>query len=425
MDKNSNVNVPEAKSAELATDRKILRKIPAEYKAEFKRQQLETNVGRMYVFAIYIIFLQIALQLINVLRPGGDYQSEGGIVIPIMFYIVLSFVTLLIGIIYWLLLLFVRKGKITGQRTKSFLVYSLLYFYIIVELGFCTLNILAMGGMNAYIIAILILGMVPVIRPLQGFISIFTCFAINGVVMYLNRGVSATWDSVLLTDTWTNLIIITGLTVCISFFIYDMYVANFLKSIKLQKLNDELEIMANTDPMTGVANRQSMSRNFNNIWALSARSNLTLAVAIVDIDFFKAYNDTFGHLAGDKCLQQVAASLQASFRRDSDIVIRYGGEEFMIVYEANSVIAFELAEKARKSIEGLRLPHGRTDVSEFVTISIGVCLVQPSPEITSGDALKIADDALYYSKHTGRNRTTIWTPAEAAAAKLASTADTV
>ncbi|MDR3120479.1 MAG: GGDEF domain-containing protein [Clostridiales bacterium] len=382
--------------------------VPEAYRAQFEAHRLRTNVSRMYFFSIYVVGLQIALNLINIVKPDGgqDFESVGGAQIPILYYVALSAATFLLGIIYWALFLAVKKGKISSRDVQAFLVESFIYLYIAIQLAFCTMNIVSAGGVNSYIIAILILGLVPVVRPAQSLVSILASFAYVGIAMYLLRDVSQAWNLILVTDQWTNLIIITGLTICISKFIYDMYRSNFLQSVSLERTNQELEQIATTDQMTGVANRYALSRSFNDIWLSSAARNARLAVAIVDIDFFKAYNDKFGHLEGDKCLQRVAQSLQASFRRGNDIVSRYGGEEFLIVFEAGGANAFELVENARKAVEAMGIAHARKDVSDYVTISAGLCLVSPSPELTTNAALKIADDALYESKQTGRNKTT-------------------
>jgi diguanylate cyclase (GGDEF)-like protein len=279
--------------------------------------------------------------------------------------------------------------------------------YVFSILVFCTFNILSAGGVNSYIITVLILSMVPVIRPLQSLISIGLSFLYICVAMYLVRDISQMWNSIMLTDTWTNLIIITGLSACGSVLLYDMYVSNFLQSVKLEDRNKELSSQANTDQMTGVANRRAFARSFDDLWQQAAKDGRRLAVTIADIDFFKSYNDAFGHLEGDKCLTQVANCLQQSFRRASDIVSRYGGEEFLVVFEAENDDDCLLADRARENLQALRIPSARTDASPYVSVSIGVCLVRPAADTPTNEVLKTADEALYESKHAGRNRTTV------------------
>jgi diguanylate cyclase (GGDEF)-like protein len=391
--------------------RLFMKRIPAELRGQFEARRTETNIGRMYVFAIYTVVLQIALNILNVIKQGGNQDFgavTGGRQIDIMYYVILSLFTLFIGLVFWVLISLARKNRISNPGAKKFLVNALLYIYCAIQLVFCTFNILSSGGVNSYIITVLIIGMIPVIRPLQSLISICFAFFYVCAAMYLSRDVSQVWNSVMLTDTWTNLIVITGLSACGSVFFYDMYVSNFMQSVQLERKNKELSVLANTDQMTGVPNRRAFVRSFEGLWQSAVKSGGQLVVAIADIDFFKAYNDTFGHLEGDKCLMSVANCLQESFRRSSDIVSRYGGEEFLLVFEAMNDEDLRLADKARENVHEMRIPHARTDISPYVSISIGVCVVRPTVNTPMNGVLKAADDALYESKRGGRNRTTVW-----------------
>lgn len=209
--------------------------VPQEYRAEFKAARLATNIKRMNALAIYIICVQILLNVLNILRPGEGKSDD------IMVYVALSLGTLAMGILYWVLFLLVRRGKITNTGVQTFLTQSILYFYVGIQLVFCTFNIISTGGLNSYIIAILIVGMFPVLPPRQSIATILGAFVYVLVVMYVTRSFSSAWNAIFLTDVWTNIIIITGLTICISVFIYNIYVANFISSTQLQKANEGLE----------------------------------------------------------------------------------------------------------------------------------------------------------------------------------------
>jgi diguanylate cyclase (GGDEF)-like protein len=390
-------------------DRRLFQRLPPELRAQFEERRIDTNVNRMYFFSIYVVVLQIVLNVLNILKPSGgrNYEASGGRTVEIMHYVALSLVTLLIGLLFFFLLSRVRKKRISGRSVKAFLVNAFLYIYCVIQLTFCTFNILSAGGVNSYIIAVLILSMIPVIPPLQSLISIGLSFSYVCVAMYLARDISQMWNSIMLTDVWTNLIVITGLSACGSVFLYGMYVSNFLQSVRLENSNKELMVMANTDQMTGVANRRAFARSFDDLWQRSVKDGRRLAVALADIDFFKNYNDAFGHPEGDKCLMRVANCLQQSFRRASDIVSRYGGEEFLVVFEAENEGDCLLADKARERLQAMKIPSARTDVSPYVSISIGVCLVRPTANTPTSEVLRTADEALYESKHSGRNRTTV------------------
>ncbi|MDL2252830.1 response regulator [Ruminococcaceae bacterium OttesenSCG-928-I18] len=214
---------------------RVFRVVPKEHCALYEQKRLATNIGRMYVFSIYIVVLQILLNVLNIVKPSDSGDSD------IMIYIILSLGTLAVGAVYWVLFTLARKGRIRSLAIQSFLVQSLLYLYLGIQLVFCTLNIISTGGINSYIIAILIVGLVPIIRPLQSILTILLSFGYVLLAMYMTRNVSGTWNSILITDVWTNLIIITLLTICISIFIYDMYVSNFLQSLDLRRSNEDLE----------------------------------------------------------------------------------------------------------------------------------------------------------------------------------------
>ena len=394
---------------------RLFTQVPEEYRALLKKTKLETNITRAFILSIYLIIVQIVLNVINMLKPSDSKSSD------INIYVLLSMLLLLVGIIYFILLCLVRKGKIKRAGFQQFLVQSLLYIYLIVQMIFCTLNIISTGGMNSYIIAILIVGLFPILSPAQSLISIGGTFLYLIGAIYFTRNISDTWNSIMISDMWANLIIITGIVMCISILIYQMYVSNFLQSVRLQEsneqlrkannalgvANDKLEVLANTDQMTGISNRRALDRVLNEAWQNAIITQNHLAIAVFDIDFLKDYKDTFGHLEGDHCLQMVASCLHNSFRRDTDFVSRYGGEEFLVVFSADATTAYDMVEQARKNIEALQIQHATDKVSAYVTISAGVCVAIPSQDLSTDKAVDIADKALYASKQTGRNKTTL------------------
>ncbi|GHU65390.1 hypothetical protein FACS189447_04230 [Spirochaetia bacterium] len=217
--------------------------IPEKYKAKFEEERLETNITRMMGFAIYIVALQIVLQITNVLFPQGAGE---GMQIPLDFYIVLSFLTLLVGIVYWILLGLARKHKIKKQKTKIFLVQSLLYIYGVIQMAFCTFNILSHQGINGQLILVLLFGLVPILSPLQSFTSIFISFVYTAALLFCTQNIvdaqgRSAWFKFFETDMRAYFVIINGLTILISTFIYRLYVSNFIKSVALEESNANLE----------------------------------------------------------------------------------------------------------------------------------------------------------------------------------------
>ena len=161
------------------------------------------------------------------------------------------------------------------------------------------------------------------------------------------------------------------------------------------------------DQLTGTYNRRFLNGHLKKIIKSMSRSGGILSVLMIDIDYFKKYNDTYGHVMGDSCLVKVAAALAGCITRDEDFVARYGGEEFAVVLpHTDKNGAGIIAEKMLKKIYECNIPHEKSDVSEFVTISIGGTMGNVKHSCHESDFIKRADEALYQSKQDGRSRYT-------------------
>jgi diguanylate cyclase (GGDEF)-like protein len=172
---------------------------------------------------------------------------------------------------------------------------------------------------------------------------------------------------------------------------------------RLVEANAKLTSLAEIDGLTGIANRRRLDQKLEQELLRCARGRLPLSVILLDIDHFKKFNDTFGHLTGDECLKLVAAGVAAEVRRPADLIARYGGEEFCAVLpETPMEGALVLAEQMRESIEALVLPTGQGGVK--LTISLGVAGMVPDAGTESAELLEAADGALYKAKQAGRNR---------------------
>jgi diguanylate cyclase (GGDEF)-like protein len=174
---------------------------------------------------------------------------------------------------------------------------------------------------------------------------------------------------------------------------------------RLEEANRELQRLSSLDGLTGLTNRRRLDEFIDNEWQRGARDGTSLSVILVDIDFFKAYNDRYGHLAGDECLKRVAGALRSAFRRPGDLVARYGGEEFAAILPGTDAAGAQVvAESMRKGVEDLKIPHEGSTASPRVTISLGFATMIPRPQKNSDELVAAADQALYRSKREGRNR---------------------
>ncbi len=173
----------------------------------------------------------------------------------------------------------------------------------------------------------------------------------------------------------------------------------------LERKNIELNKMAFVDGLTGISNRRYFEDSLNNEWVKAVKELTPLAVIIIDIDFFKLYNDTYGHQKGDVCLKKVAQKLNESAGVSKNTVARYGGEEFVAVLPGiDERGAGFIANKMISGIASLNIPHESSSVSDIITVSLGVGCGFPNKNMNPADLLQIADRELYKAKESGRNR---------------------
>lgn len=173
---------------------------------------------------------------------------------------------------------------------------------------------------------------------------------------------------------------------------------------KLEAHNASLKEVSSQDPLTGIPNRRTFDAAFEQEWNHAMRTGKPLALLLADVDFFKRYNDTYGHQRGDECLRTVANAMRDAARRKVDLVARYGGEEFaLLLPETPPVSALLVAGRVLDSLRAMRLPHEATPRGH-VTMSIGVCATVPQAGQDPAELIKTADRALYDAKSKGRNQ---------------------
>ncbi len=174
---------------------------------------------------------------------------------------------------------------------------------------------------------------------------------------------------------------------------------------QLEAANQMLLRLSFNDALTNVANRRSFDEMYNKEWGRIQRHSRPISLIMLDIDFFKIYNDSYGHLQGDECLKQVAKAIKGTFKRPGDFVARYGGEEFVVVLTDTEIDeAIQIAESLKVNIAEQKIGFKESEVSEYVTVSMGVASINPGQDSSSASLIKAADDVLYQAKRAGRNR---------------------
>ncbi|OUL17783.1 PleD family two-component system response regulator [Nostoc sp. 106C] len=174
---------------------------------------------------------------------------------------------------------------------------------------------------------------------------------------------------------------------------------------QLEAANQALQHIANVDGLTGLANRRRFDDYLNTQWINLAQEELPLSLILCDIDFFKFYNDKYGHPAGDLCLQKVGAILNHTAQKNQDLVARYGGEEFAVIMpNTHAFGAVHVAAAMQAGVRDLKIIHDGSQVSQYVTLSMGVATIVPTWESSPSDLIVTADKALYQAKAEGRDR---------------------
>lgn len=178
----------------------------------------------------------------------------------------------------------------------------------------------------------------------------------------------------------------------------------------LEQVNQELSRLANIDSLTQIYNRYYFDLTLRKLWVEALRERAQISLILCDVDNFKLYNDTYGHLMGDQCLKKVAKALNEAINRDQDVATRYGGEEFAIILpRTNSEGAIQVVTRIMNAISNLNIFHGTSNVENYVTISFGIACLAPSPDFSPTKLIENADNALYQAKQQGKN---CWVMAE-------------
>lgn len=178
-----------------------------------------------------------------------------------------------------------------------------------------------------------------------------------------------------------------------------------LRTQQLEQANQDLRLLSQLDSLTGVANRRRFEEALDLEWRRASRTGAPLSLIMIDTDFFKPFNDAYGHQRGDDCLTLLANTLRYALNRPGDMVARYGGDEFIILIPGTDAEgAAEIAEAMRVRVEGMEITHKGSPDDKVVTISLGVVTGYPTRGFSAGELVAAADEALYRAKDEGRNR---------------------
>jgi len=193
------------------------------------------------------------------------------------------------------------------------------------------------------------------------------------------------------------------------YFILTTLAQDIAVALKNAQFSRTLQQLSFLDGLTGIANRRCFEQTLQHEWEKALEKESFLSLIMLDVDCFKLYNDSYGHLGGDSCLKQVAQVLKSSLQKSNDFLARYGGEEFVVVLpETTLQAATVIAQSLKKAVSDLKIPHCQSPVNDYVTVSLGVATMKPQKDSNAFWLVKQADQALYQAKNSGRNRFVVW-----------------
>ena len=371
--------------------------IPTQYSDKIKSQIYTFNLLRLS--SEY--FVLIIINLISLGAYLSYYSSEGYFLYPHIYAHAAVILVLLALYIY-------LKDHIRADSVpEGFLCRNVTLIFTIVHC-ICECVLFYTGPHD--IAALIRLCSVPfmtgailIIKQLHILILNFFIYLTYSVYLFGIRPYTVfTPDASIAANVWINVFVSSTL---ISFIIYSAYINNAAAELRLNETNEKLDRLSKVDHLTGISNRRKLMQYLDNTWQHAVRNNSLATVIMFDIDFFKQYNDFYGHIAGDECLIKLSSAIQESIDLNDCIFSRYGGEEFIaLIYNNDHSAVVRLADELRRKAENLKIENPTSIISPYVTVSIGVSSKYAgsvsSPQVLIGSA----DDALYKAKQNGRNQ---------------------
>lgn len=386
--------------------------IRSEARRDFQYGIRVLNTTRAMLISAIFLCMEI-LVLINTIV----FHKDIFFINPEVYYRNMCLLLIPVTAIFLILFHLVQKELDKHQTASLILEITFTILILCWCAGISLIDIRHGGDALVYMIAVLVVAVTPIYHPMILLLIYFTVHTAFITIMLHNN--SAAGDLFGSSLNSTTIIIISW---AIAFMRYKNRGDDFLTKKKLQEnaeelkrlngkledANHKLEVLSMTDGLTGIYNRSAFERILDKEWKRCVKLQQYISLIMIDIDFFKAFNDNYGHQAGDVCLKHVAEVLTDCAESITNSVVRYGGEEFAIILPAvEEEDAGELAEKIRCSVEALNIPHDYSDVSSCVTISLGVHAIVPFEGESIEGFIRKTDKALYKAKKISRNRVVV------------------
>lgn len=343
---------------------------------KIEEARCKSNIQRM----ISMCFVIIIIQTVNLLSAiYTDFHNGFK-----MEFSVASGLLLLICLLYLIII------KCFHEKAKNITIGKIIYrsfwgFYVIGSLVFCYFDLIERGALTNYVLLMTILSVIPLLNWKE-MLSLSGTGLITQCMMVYSAG-----------EYFQLCITVAILAFVVSHMLYTSFVTVHIT-------HKQLENMAETDSLTNLFNRRGFDKRLSYFWKQSLRNHSKVTVAMIDIDFFKNFNDKFGHAAGDQCLIEIAKSIAKDIKRETDLVARYGGEEFIVFStDLTDEKTIEFMNRITARVEGLQIAAGHTSVSPYVTVSIGAVSAQAAYTLSFDQLYRQADQELANAKHCGKN----------------------
>jgi len=372
-------------------------------KHEFEISINKINIARAKVTSLTFAILEALMLTIHVIANKARLFT-----IPYVYYGFMYILMLLVMLVF-LIIFSILGADLSNNLIK---LRTIGIFFIGFILSWCAaislLDQLSSGQVIVYIEAVLSIAITPFYKPLRLFLVYITIHTIFLIALpYFQEYPQLILGNSINTSTFVIM------SWAISYMRYKKQAEDFINkkiilkkneelqliNMQLQKVNQNLEKLSMTDSLTGAFNRYSFERLIIDEWNRCQQQSIPLSLMMVDIDFFKQFNDTYGHQEGDRCIKLVADILAAYTNGSSYMVARYGGDEFFVLLpDTNKENALNLAEQMRKTVEEKYVPHLNSNISDYVTISVGINTIIPSAESSIDELISNTDKALYLAK---------------------------
>jgi diguanylate cyclase (GGDEF)-like protein len=382
----------------------LIASIPPELKEQFVNLQLKNSIQRIRILTVFLLLIQI-INIIFFRNSNYEYLQN---------YVLITFADyaeFAVIVIFNLTVFFLSKKR--KKRILWIVCYLFIAFHLILYVFGMLESVEYVSVPYVFFMFFYLSIILPDFKP-----KIYIPFAIlyilltTGILLYKNLFTGLLNPLIYIYHIFA-VILITK----ISF--YNSKVRTFVNTHKINELikdlsstnkelslaNVKLQSLSTTDELTKLDNRRSFMEYMNMTWKQNMRLNLPVTVLMIDVDYFKKYNDSLGHLKGDKALIAIAQFMKGQMKRETDFIARFGGEEFvclLLFLEKSEALHF--AEKLVQSVENMKLPHPTSETSKYVTISAGIATIIPDNNISQSQLLDEADKALYKAKQSGRNR---------------------